>query len=61
MHVTHRTVTSDELTTRRAAILAGLGIGWDELRSRRVAGALTAEEWAAWEELDGIEFLLGDD
>ena len=53
-------VSKSELEARRAAILAGLGTSYDELRQRYEASALVGEEWRAWDELCDIEFLLGD-
>ena len=59
MPVNSRTVSYDELTCRRDQLLAELGMGWSDLVARRESGTMTADEWAAWEELDGINFLLG--
>lgn len=53
-------VSNDELAARRDEILRRLGLSLEELRSRADAGALTGDEWDAWQRLCDIEFLLGD-
>ena len=55
------TTTPAELEARRAAILGRLGTTMAELVERHRLGALTADEWEAWDELAGISFLLGGD
>ena len=60
MPITTTNATQEELESRRSAILAGLGLSLEELIERRAAGHLTADEWEAWEELDGIGYLLAD-
>lgn len=59
MAITTNNTSAEELERRRAEILNELGLTLDELTARRRSGSMTAEEWAAWEELDGIEYLIG--
>ncbi len=55
-------VSRDELLRRREDILTRFGVAYDQLRARAEASLLVADEWAAWEELRDIAFLLaGDD
>jgi hypothetical protein len=54
-------VTRAQLAKRRAEVLANLNLGVDELRRARDTRGLTSEEWDALEEIDEIDFLLGDD
>lgn len=55
---TARTASRDDLETRRDEILTRVGLTMDELVRRRGLGMMTADEWAAWEELDGIDYLI---
>lgn len=48
----------EELEARRAQLLERLSTTMPELRARHAAGVLTPDEWEAWEELDGLAFLL---
>lgn len=57
--ITTTTMSRDELESRRAAILHALGMSMDQLTERRRSGSMSAAEWEAWEELDGIEYLIG--
>lgn len=57
--VTSSTTSRSELEKRRSQLLERVGLTLDELTARRRSGAMSAEEWAVWEELDGIEYLLG--
>ncbi len=59
MPVTTRNLSRAEIEARRDELLVRLGMTWDELSERRTSGVLTADEWEAWEELDGLGFLLG--
>ncbi|MET0989742.1 MAG: hypothetical protein ABWY54_03760 [Glaciihabitans sp.] len=54
-------ITRTDLVTRREAILHDLDLSREEFEAKIVASALTPEEWDAKDELEGIEFLLGDD
>jgi hypothetical protein len=54
-------VKPDDLTARRAALLAEVGLSETELRARADAHSATPEEWDAWTELQTIRFLLGED
>ncbi|WP_322410483.1 hypothetical protein [Microbacterium invictum] len=56
-----REITHDALVARREAILDRLNLSRTEFEARIVAAALTPEEWDAKDELEGIEFLLGND
>jgi hypothetical protein len=54
------TVTRAELEARREEILRSLGSTLEEFRHLEETRTLTGEEWEVREELDEIEFLLGD-
>ena len=54
-------VTRPQLDARRREILDHLGTSYEQLAARAEARSLIGEEWAAWEELHEINFLLGDD
>ena len=60
MTVTTITTTREQLIERRDAILRDLELTWDELVERHDSGYLTPEQWTAWDELDGIVFLLNE-
>ena len=60
MTIVTSTSSREQLVLRRDGLLARLGTTIDELAERRSAGHLTPDEWEAWEELDGISYLLGD-
>ncbi|HSV66861.1 MAG TPA: hypothetical protein VLJ59_13245 [Mycobacteriales bacterium] len=60
-HVHVREVTREELLRRREAILARLGVEYDELARRAESYSLAGDEWSAWDRLQEIEFLLGDE
>lgn len=58
--MTHvREVSSKDLDERRTAILARIGLRYDQLAARAAAKTLVGDEWAAWEEIREIDFLLG--
>lgn len=54
------TVTRESLVRRRAALLDELGMTLEEFRAMADERSLTADEDEAREELDEIEFLLGE-
>jgi len=54
-------VSRADLEARRHEILAALGTAYEELARRAANFELVADEWAAWDELREIEFLLGDE
>ena len=56
-----REVTREELLERRRAVLERLGTSYEELASRADRRALVGDEWSAWDELQEIDFLVGDD
>jgi hypothetical protein len=56
-----REVSREDLLRSRRQLLEQLGVGADELHRRAAAGALVGDEWAGWDRLRDIEFLLGDD
>jgi len=60
MPVISNNVGRDDLERRRQTVLESVGASWADLSARREAGLLTPEEWEAWEELDGLNYLLGD-
>ena len=54
-------VTEEELLARRAEILERHGVNLQEFAERARQYALTGDEWADWDELQGIAYLLRDD
>lgn len=52
-------VTDQELLDRRAEILRSVGKTYEELVALARTGSLTGPEWLAWDNLKGINFLLG--
>ncbi|MGY4100072.1 hypothetical protein ACW2Q0_11055 [Nocardia sp. R16R-3T] len=61
MTVTVERVTSEELHRRRGEVLHRVGLTREEIAELAAQHTLTAEEWAAWDELRSIEFLLGEE
>lgn len=53
-------VTREELQARRAEILNRHGASLEEFVERAKQYALTGDEWADWDELQSIAFLLRD-
>jgi hypothetical protein len=60
MPVISHNVNRTQLEERRQSLLDSARTTWGDLSTRRQAGLLTPEEWALWEEVDGINYLLGD-
>lgn len=56
-----RNVTHEELLARRAEILHELGLTEGELAHKAATGGLVGTEWAAWSEIEGIDYLLAGD
>jgi hypothetical protein len=54
-------VTRDSLLERRRAVLSRLGLTEKEFWEMKATRTLSSEEWEAKEELEEIDFLLGDD
>lgn len=54
------TLSDDELRKRRATILEQLGVSIEEFRERAERYALVGDEHEAWEQLESIAFLLGE-
>lgn len=50
-------MTLEELEERRAEILHGLGMSYEELAARAESRSLIGDEWTAWEEIREIDFL----
>lgn len=50
--------TREELTQQKADLLERIRLTRDELADRADKCQLTGDEWAAWDELRNIEFLL---
>lgn len=53
-------VSREQLTRRRANVLARVGLTEPELRAKAEIGALTSDEWDAVDILDRVAFLLAD-
>jgi hypothetical protein len=53
-------VTRESLVARRKSILERLGLNESEFWEIKSTRTLSSEEWDAKEELDEIEFLLGE-
>jgi hypothetical protein len=53
-------MTREDLISRRMEILERLQVTREELAKKISASSLTPEEWDAKDEIEGIEFLLGD-
>lgn len=51
-------LTLGELNERRREILNRLGVTYEEIAERAAARSLVGDEWAAWEALREIDFLL---
>ncbi len=47
-----------ELLALREHILSALNVTLEELQERRESGEMTPDEWAAWEDLDSISYLI---
>lgn len=54
-------LTRDELLERRRRILDRYNLSLDEISERAKSFSLVGDEWDAWEDLNNIAFLLGDD
>jgi hypothetical protein len=54
-------VTEEELRARRDAILHDLNTTLDDITERARVYALAGHEWDAWDRLQSIAFLLGED
>lgn len=52
--------TRDEVRAQRDAILARLGVTFDELARMAAVGELVGEEWIAWAEVEELGYLLGE-
>lgn len=53
--------TRHELEIRLDKIVSELGVSPHDLRTRAESGDLRDVEWAAWEEVESLLFLLGDE
>lgn len=56
-----RSVTEDELESRRAEILQEIGLTDSELRAKVRVGGLAGREWSAWSQIEDIDYLLQRD
>jgi len=54
-------VTEAQLLARRDELLAKHGLSLDEFAERARMYALVGDEWADWDELQSIAYLLRDD
>lgn len=54
-------VTRAELLKRRQQILRRFDTNLEEFTERAKSFSLVGEEWDAWDQLQNIAFLLGDD
>lgn len=61
MSITVEHPAESELRSRRAALLEELGQTYEELAELARKYMLTAEELAVWEQVESIDFLLGND
>jgi len=52
--------TRAEVSAQRDALLARLGMTFDELARMAAAGELVGEEWVAWAEIEELGYLLGE-
>ena len=52
-------VSREQLTDRKADLLAQLGLTEAELFERAAAYSLTSEEWAVFTRIEDVDFLLG--
>jgi hypothetical protein len=56
--MTHvREVSLRDLNARRKAILNRIGMSYEELAAKAEARSLVGDEWAAWDEIQEIDFL----
>lgn len=53
-----RRVTESDLVSRRAEILAEIGLTDQELTCKVETGGLVGREWSAWSEIEDIDYLL---
>lgn len=51
-------VSLRNLTKRRRAILARVGMSYEELAAKAAARSLIGDEWNAWEDIREIDFLM---
>ena len=56
--VTVMRMSRQDLDAQREAILKQVGISCDELARRAASRSLVGDEWAAWDEIRDIDFLL---
>jgi hypothetical protein len=56
--MTHvQNVTRRDLNKRRKAILARVGMSYEELKAKADTRSLIGDEWTAWEEIRELDFL----
>ncbi len=60
MSTTFQTMTPEAARERRAQLLQSVGGDEDALRARAAVYALDARELATLEEIDALDYLLGD-
>jgi hypothetical protein len=56
-----RVADRHELVSQRDQILRDHGLSFEEFADRARSYTLIGEQWAAWNELQDIAYLLGDD
>jgi len=56
-----RELSHTDLQTRREEVPKRLGTSYDQLTARAKLRSLVGDEWAAWDELQEIDFLIGND
>lgn len=54
-------VSREDLELRRTKILRRLDTTYEEMAARAASHSLVGDEWAAWEELREISYLLAED
>lgn len=51
--------TRDDLHRRRAELLRRVRASYEDLKERAEHDELVGDEWHVWDELEGIDYLLG--
>jgi hypothetical protein len=54
-------LTPDDVLALKRAVLLGVGISEQLLKYRAAEGSLVGGEWGVWNDVEGIDYLLGGD